>query len=612
MRLFTLFCSVLFICSTSIYGQTESISVDFGNASFTSPAPWNNLTNPRSGLIDSLINNYGIHTNISIQVTDAFNGVNTSGTENPDSSLQVDKNASKDSFFGNELLFNNSTEPTGGITLSYLDTSKTYQLNVFSSRIANDNRETQYILSGEKIDTLFLNVADNIDNQVQFNAKPAKNGTLTLQASPGSNNNNTYKFFYLGAIRLEYPVDSVPSPSLEIIQPEGNEYWQVGKEVNISWKSTSSHVSILNYSTDNGQTWMTIDTVAAHQKSYKWEIPNTPSKNCLFQITSDTLSKSTLNAFEISDDTTSCPIVVIGSSTAAGAGASQPKYSWVNRYRSATYQKDTRSEIINLAQGGYNTFKLLPTGTNPVNPHNITVDTNRNITKALSFNPSAIIVNLPSNDAARNISANTQMDNFRTIAEDAQQQGVKIWICTTQPRSFDSTRMQIQFETRDSILSYFGDYAIDFWSDIVSASGDIRPDLNSGDGVHLNDEGHRILFEKVVAKNIRDSLSCYNTITSTYSTLDISEIELKVYPNPFTERISFSFKTETKIQSYRLEIIDLTGKIIEVQQFNQIAQSNFSNEIENSSDWKRGLYFARFTLFSSQGLETIVKPIIKL
>ena len=91
-------------------------------------------------------------------------------------------------------------------------------------------------------------------------------------------------------------------------------------------------------------------------------------------------------------------IVVIGSSTAAGAGANPSSMAWVNRYRDFLDSINPGNDVINLALGGYNTYRLMPS--NFVPPINRPVpDTARNITKAISLNPDAIIVNLPSNDA---------------------------------------------------------------------------------------------------------------------------------------------------------------------------------------------------------------------
>ena len=54
-------------------------------------------------------------------------------------------------------------------------------------------------------------------------------------------------------------------------------------------------------------------------------------------------------------------IVVLGSSTAAAAGLTDPSTSWVNRYAAAVSKDGVR--VVNLAVGGYTTYQIQPTGT---------------------------------------------------------------------------------------------------------------------------------------------------------------------------------------------------------------------------------------------------------
>jgi hypothetical protein len=51
---------------------------------------------------------------------------------------------------------------------------------------------------------------------------------------------------------------------------------------------------------------------------------------------------------------------------------------------------------------------------------------------------------------------------------------------------------------RDSTLARFGARAIDFWTGLAQQDGSIDPAFDSGDGVHLNDAGHEILFRRAV------------------------------------------------------------------------------------------------------------------
>ncbi len=190
-------------------------------------------------------------------------------------------------------------------------------------------------------------------------------------------------------------------------------------------------------------------------------------------------------------------VVVLGSSTAEGTGPSHRDSTWVNRFREYLEGVDARFDVLNLARGGYSTFHLASAGT--VAPETIrgAPDPARNIDAALARDPDAIVVNLPSNDAAYGVDTNTQMANFEVMVARAEAAGVPIWITTTQPRDFEPETVAVQRAVRDAILARYGDHAIDFWSGFADPDGQQAERWGSGDNVHYNDAAHRIFFERV-------------------------------------------------------------------------------------------------------------------
>ena len=191
-------------------------------------------------------------------------------------------------------------------------------------------------------------------------------------------------------------------------------------------------------------------------------------------------------------------VVVLGSSTAEGTGPTHRDSTWVNRFRTHLEGVDARFDVLNLARGGYATFHLMPTGT--VAPDHIrnAPDPARNIDAALARNPDAIVINLPSNDAAYGVDAATQMANFDAMIAKANAAGVPVWITTTQPRDFsDPEQVAVQRAVRDQIRARYGDRAIDFWTGFEDTDGGQDADWGSGDNVHYNDAAHRVFFERV-------------------------------------------------------------------------------------------------------------------
>ncbi|MCP4710526.1 MAG: hypothetical protein GY869_18030 [Planctomycetes bacterium] len=72
--------------------------------------------------------------------------------------------------------------------------------------------------------------------------------------------------------------------SIEVLTPNGGESLGVGEEYNITWASTGINDILIEYSIDNGEQWITIDTVSAQGGRYTWTVPNTPSDSCLIRI----------------------------------------------------------------------------------------------------------------------------------------------------------------------------------------------------------------------------------------------------------------------------------------------------------------------------------------
>ncbi|MEZ4918044.1 MAG: SGNH/GDSL hydrolase family protein [Saprospiraceae bacterium] len=199
-------------------------------------------------------------------------------------------------------------------------------------------------------------------------------------------------------------------------------------------------------------------------------------------------------------------LAVIGSSTAEGIGASSPETAWVARYKQHLDSLLPGCNILNLGKGGYSSYQLLPDDAGPFRARPL-VDTLRNISKAIAFQPDAVIVNLPSNDTVSGHDADEQISNFKSIAQKALAQGILVWVCTPQPRALPPEQMAVQLEVRDRVLNDFGPFAIDAWTPLANPDGSMLKAVDSGDGTHLNDQGHQLLFEQVIAKNIPEEVA---------------------------------------------------------------------------------------------------------
>jgi hypothetical protein len=213
-------------------------------------------------------------------------------------------------------------------------------------------------------------------------------------------------------------------------------------------------------------------------------------------------------------------VVALGSSTTMGAAATSGDSSWVGRlqayFRRNTSAGNPDTVVIAMGAYGYTTFKELPTGYVPT-VQRATIDEANNVTAAVNLQPDIVIINLPSNDvssygwdgATPPYSTKETMDNFRVMYQYVVNAGIKCFITTTQPRN-DMTDAQrlMQRNLVDSIRNNFGLYSINFWDDLVTQDGtnrlrdEVRHLGYSDQDYHLNNYGHSLIFQRVVAKNI--------------------------------------------------------------------------------------------------------------
>lgn len=192
-------------------------------------------------------------------------------------------------------------------------------------------------------------------------------------------------------------------------------------------------------------------------------------------------------------------IVILGSSTAEGAGVSKIELSWVNRLSSAIKSESKENLVYNFGKSGYCTYHILPLEIEFKNKP--LPDKERNINKALSLNPSLVIINMPSNDAAYGYSNDEQLRNYRIIVDKLKSKNIKYLICSPQPRNFKDVKVRDQqFQLHQLMSKEFSSNYVDSWSDLSSDDYSMKEIYNSGDGIHLNDAGHAIIYTKIYAK----------------------------------------------------------------------------------------------------------------
>ena len=195
----------------------------------------------------------------------------------------------------------------------------------------------------------------------------------------------------------------------------------------------------------------------------------------------------------------------MGSSTAAGVGASTPSNGWAALISSAYANRG--ETMVNIALGGSVTYNGLSISVPPT-PDRPPPNTTHNIDAALSYGPKFVLIGYPSNDTAFGYSADETVRNHLSIRGTAEQHGVAVMVLGSQPqRGVPSAWAAQTFAEIDQRLGQaFGPCFVYARAALAMPNDTLNPDYDSGDGQHLNDAGHQVIYSLV--KTAIDSGNC--------------------------------------------------------------------------------------------------------
>ncbi len=199
-------------------------------------------------------------------------------------------------------------------------------------------------------------------------------------------------------------------------------------------------------------------------------------------------------------------IAVLGSSTAEGEGASSFGNSWVGLLE-AELSEVANVSITNLAMGGYTTVELLPGS-----------GASGSVDEAIAEDPDLLVVALAgSNDLSNGTSASTYLSRLTQVRDRARAAGIPTFFVGTAPKDLSSSERSAlqswntQMRSRFSscwvpATSSYSPCFIDVFADLASSDLNIRSQYDSGDGIHLNNAGHAVIFNKAI--NIVEPYLC--------------------------------------------------------------------------------------------------------
>ncbi|MCC5450271.1 SGNH/GDSL hydrolase family protein [Rheinheimera sp. UJ51] len=200
--------------------------------------------------------------------------------------------------------------------------------------------------------------------------------------------------------------------------------------------------------------------------------------------------------------------VVMGSSSAFGAGASSYANSWAGQLKdlAATYG----AEVVNIARGGYTTYHALSSACS-INNMRPQPDLAHNIDLAIELGADLVILSFPSNDAASNFPAEETAFNLLYMRTRLADKSIPLILLGAQPRNMSAAKQRLLIELDSLLKPRFSPCLVELYSHLVDNAGNLAAQYDSGDGVHFNDSGHAVVFSKLKALiTDRSNNSCFS------------------------------------------------------------------------------------------------------
>jgi lysophospholipase L1-like esterase len=200
--------------------------------------------------------------------------------------------------------------------------------------------------------------------------------------------------------------------------------------------------------------------------------------------------------------------VVMGSSTASGAGATT--LDWAFAVRTA-YRTTHGVTTVNIARGGQTTYSALPTGTPAVaNRPAPNIETNTNAALTRTPAPKLVFVSYPTNDTEFGYTVEETVRNTLAVRAALIAGGAAVIVVSTQPRDMTPAKIAMLPQIDAQLKAAIGACFAETREALDGPDGKLDPAYNSGDGIHPNDAGHAVIAS--IVRDLIDSGNCVRVV----------------------------------------------------------------------------------------------------
>jgi acyl-CoA thioesterase-1 len=184
-------------------------------------------------------------------------------------------------------------------------------------------------------------------------------------------------------------------------------------------------------------------------------------------------------------------IVVLGSATAEGVGASAKSKSWVELMKAKLKADKKVVTVVNLGTKKFTTYHIMPNKTKVADrplPR-----TGQNITKALEKKPFLVIIHLTTGDIHNGYTDEEILKNYATLRQMLIAANVNYLFTGTQPRNFSFANRNRLAKFNDKLKAFDPDHFVDVLKKLSLQDYKMKPLYAFTDGRNLTDPGHAVI-----------------------------------------------------------------------------------------------------------------------
>lgn len=184
-------------------------------------------------------------------------------------------------------------------------------------------------------------------------------------------------------------------------------------------------------------------------------------------------------------------IVILGSATAEGVGASAVSKGWVELMK-AKFKSDNKNvNVVNYGKRKFTTYHIMPTNNKVANRPLPRLGLN--ITKALEKKPFLVIVHLTTGDVHNGYSDAEILKNYSTMRQMFISARVNYLFTGTQPRNFSSANRNRLVKLNDKLKAMDPEHFVDVLQKLSQKDYKMKTAYAFTDGRNLTDAGHAVI-----------------------------------------------------------------------------------------------------------------------